>query len=307
MPKTEPYARVAERAVPGGRLLRHWTLTGGVSAKVEALEILTPDGELRRLVVRQPQASVSKPDPAATCAMEHWLLSTLHRHGVRVPASLLVDASAKILRKPYRVMELVDGTTELPAETLDLTLPRMATWLADLHALDFEPLGLTELPPREDPIAGALHFLPSTREHAAARAGLADWGPLRGARALLHGDFWPGNILWRDGEIVAVVDWEDAAIGDPLCDLATARLELTWKHGPAAAETFTELYVARTEPVHAELAVWELFVASAAAEFLGRWGLPRDVQARMRERTHQLIAEATERLLDRRPPARRAG
>ena len=25
---------------------------------------------------------------------------------------------------------------------------------------------------------------------------------------LLHGDFWPGNILWRDGRLVAVIDWE---------------------------------------------------------------------------------------------------
>ena len=25
---------------------------------------------------------------------------------------------------------------------------------------------------------------------------------------LLHGYLWPGNLLWQDGRLVAVVDWE---------------------------------------------------------------------------------------------------
>ena len=40
--------------------------------------------------------------------------------------------------------------------------------------------------------------------------------------ALLHGDYWPGNILWKDGRLAAVIDWEDACLGDPLVDLAMA-------------------------------------------------------------------------------------
>lgn len=40
---------------------------------------------------------------------------------------------------------------------------------------------------------------------------------------LVHGDLWYGNLL-RDpsgGEIVGLVDWENAAVGDPAQDLAT--------------------------------------------------------------------------------------
>jgi aminoglycoside phosphotransferase (APT) family kinase protein len=36
--------------------------------------------------------------------------------------------------------------------------------------------------------------------------------------SLLHGDYWPDNTLWRDGRLVCVIDWEDAALGDPLAD-----------------------------------------------------------------------------------------
>ncbi len=31
---------------------------------------------------------------------------------------------------------------------------------------------------------------------------------------LLHGDFWPGNTLWRNGSLLAVIDWEQPAAGD---------------------------------------------------------------------------------------------
>jgi len=37
---------------------------------------------------------------------------------------------------------------------------------------------------------------------------------------LVQGDTGPGNFMFRDGQIVAVVDWELAHLGDPMEDLA---------------------------------------------------------------------------------------
>jgi aminoglycoside phosphotransferase (APT) family kinase protein len=62
--------------------------------------------------------------------------------------------------------------------------------------------------------------------------------PQRNAPALLHGDYWPGNVLWQDGELVAVIDWEDAKLGDPLADLAISRLDIAWILGTAAMTLF---------------------------------------------------------------------
>src|SRR5690606_1157569 len=105
-------------------------------------------------------------------------------------------------------------------------LEQEARFLADLHRLDAHRLGVTDLPAREDPVAGALELLPATG-HARIRELLRARGPLatHPRPSVLHGDFWPGNVLWRDGRIAAVLDWEDAAVGDPLSDLAAARLE----------------------------------------------------------------------------------
>ena len=37
--------------------------------------------------------------------------------------------------------------------------------------------------------------------------------------ALLHGDYWPGNILIHPKGGLTIFDWEDAAIGPPVLDL----------------------------------------------------------------------------------------
>lgn len=55
--------------------------------------------------------------------------------------------------------------------------------------------------------------------------GRLDAGLLRDAlpeapRALLHMDFRPANLRCRRGRIVAVLDWSNAAIGDPAFELA---------------------------------------------------------------------------------------
>jgi Ser/Thr protein kinase RdoA (MazF antagonist) len=43
-------------------------------------------------------------------------------------------------------------------------------------------------------------------------------------RALLHGDFHPGNLVFKNDRIKAVIDWDYARLDDPLFDLAYARL-----------------------------------------------------------------------------------
>ncbi len=53
------------------------------------------------------------------------------------------------------------------------------------------------------------------------RAELAAAAPDRGRTSLGHGDFHLGNLLFRDGRVAAVIDWEVASVGDPLFDLGS--------------------------------------------------------------------------------------
>jgi aminoglycoside phosphotransferase (APT) family kinase protein len=120
--------------------------------------------------------------------------------------------------------------------------------------------------------------------------------PRHNEPVLLHGDFWPGNILWRNGRIVAVIDWEDAAIGDPLADLANSRLEILWAFGINAMQSFTRQYQSMTAIDFANLPYWDLCVALRRIDQIGLWGLDEMGEREMRERHRWFVEEAFERL-----------
>jgi hypothetical protein len=49
----DSFDRLAQAAVPRGQLVRVWTLEGGYSAQVTAMEVSGPDGASHKLVVRK--------------------------------------------------------------------------------------------------------------------------------------------------------------------------------------------------------------------------------------------------------------
>jgi aminoglycoside phosphotransferase (APT) family kinase protein len=51
--------------------------------------------------------------------------------------------------------------------------------------------------------------------------------PWDGAPSWFHGDVARGNLLLRDGELAAVLDFGTCGVGDPSCDLAVAWTLLT--------------------------------------------------------------------------------
>jgi aminoglycoside phosphotransferase (APT) family kinase protein len=114
--------------------------------------------------------------------------------------------------------------------------------------------------------------------------------PGRNATKLLHGDFWPGNIVWRDGALVAVLDWEDAERGDPLRDLGITRLDLLWAHGERAMDVFTLHYQSLAQIDMTNLPLWDLCAALRPAGRLADWAGDAATHRRMLER-HALFVE----------------
>jgi hypothetical protein len=127
---------------------------------------------------------------------------------------------------------------------VDGALQQMARFLARLHTVDPGTVSAPGLTQIEDPVTALPRYLPADETGFAIDRAL-ERGVLRrpNADVLLHGDFWPGNVMFNGGEIAAVLDWEDAAYGDPLVDLACARLELTCAYGSDASERFTAHYL----------------------------------------------------------------
>ena len=307
MADRDPFAGVAKRIVADGQLLSYWPLVGGVSASMHGLEIAGPDGETHRFVVRRHRDAEWKPQEANVTATEFALLQALHRLGMAVPSVCLLDESGELFATPYLVMELVEGTTEVAQEALPEALRQMAAYLARLHTLEIEGARLPALPQREDPREGALAYLPADAFGDSMRRLLSSEHFTQGThdpksgtatrRSLLHGDYWPENVLWHQGQIAAVIDWEDAALGDPLSDLACSRVELLCRYDRSAMEKFTQHYLALTEVDRAGLALWELYVSSAAAATMAEWGLEPEVEAKRREKTVWFMEQAGRDLL----------
>lgn len=299
MATSEDFSALVERLEPGARLGGSRRLTGGVSADVHAVAFELPGGRRRTVVVRQHRAAEWKPRHTGVARMEYELLTALHAAGIPVPEPVLLDESGQLFPVPFLVTEFVEGSSEIPAGRLNSSLDVMARTLARVHAVP--RTGLPDLPARTDPLPELFDYLPETADNVALREhlSLCTDSSYEGEPALLHGDYWPANLLWQQDRLAAILDWEDAALGDPLSDVASCRLELCWKFGPTAADRFTRAY-AREHPLDPRrLAIWGVYVASAGAHFMGEWGLEASREAAMRRNAEAFVQQAAAVLLAR--------
>lgn len=127
----------------------------------------------------------------------------------------------------------------------------------------------------------------------------AIWPPPQVTKpVVLHGDYWPGNVLWRDGRLVGIVDWEEAAFGDAMADLANIRLEIIWHFGTSAMDMLTSEYLALRPAVEtASLPAWDLRTALRACAFpLETLPLPANEIASMRHAHREFALAAMEQL-----------
>jgi aminoglycoside phosphotransferase (APT) family kinase protein len=287
--------RVIRKIDPTNRLLRTWNVEGGVSAQVTGIEIEGPDGQTQKLVLRQ-HGDVDFAGNPNIAADEFRLLEILQAADVPVPQPYLLDTSGDISPRPYLVVAFVEGSTKFaPADVDDLVI-QLAENLVGIHAVDGSTHDLSFLPSQDERYARKIAQRPARLDQSIGEGRIRDaleavwpW-PRRNPSVLLHGDYWPGNILWRDGRVAAIVDWEDAAIGDPLYDLANTRLELLWALGVDAMEGFTRRYLSTTSIDCANLPYWELCVALRPAFKIAEWAADDVEEARMRQR-HQLLVD----------------
>jgi aminoglycoside 2''-phosphotransferase len=68
----------------------------------------------------------------------------------------------------------------------------------------------------------------------------ADWDDYAGTLSVLHGDFKHNNIIVdpASGRLVGVIDWGNAAIGDPALDFMSLVLWRGWRFMHAVLRTY---------------------------------------------------------------------
>ncbi|MDT0619499.1 phosphotransferase family protein [Salinisphaera sp. P385] len=165
------------------------------------------------------------------------LLRALHAEGLPVPAVPWAQADEGWFDLPFLIMERLSGHNLLvwdPDPVFPRTVAAMrplyreaAATLARLHAFDCQ----RHLPDWDTPrsLATEIAFWepiyqkapePAWAQAAAqVRHLLADRIPDSSPIGLVHGDYQPGNILFNQGRVTGVIDWELAHIGAQALDL----------------------------------------------------------------------------------------
>lgn len=296
------FVQVAQRTDPQSKLLRTWRLEGGVSAQVTVLEIEQSDSQTKKMIVRQ-HGEVDRQHNPQIAADEFKLLRLLHNAGLTAPRPYYLDQSGEIFSTPYIVIEYIEGKTEFAPVDLSDFILQFAWHLSRIHQIDSLQQDLSFLPMQEQSYAQKLQDRPQKVDESLNEGDIRDvlesaWPlPQYNKSVLLHGDYWPGNILWKDGQLVAVIDWEDAAVGDPLADVANSRLEILWAFGIDAMQRFTHLYQSMTTIDFTNLPYWDLCAALRPAFKIAEWAADAQREKTMRERHRWFITQAFEKLV----------
>lgn len=277
----ERFLKLTEILSPEGDLIYFSRLEGGVSCDVFLLEV-KEGTKINKFVVR----TEGLPTSENTVETEFYLLKSISNKQVPTAEAFYFDNSCEILDKPFMVMSFLEGTIFEPKEREFSFLEIMAKQLIRIHQTDIAYL--PELPLRTDPLDGLISYLPKESrwdELSSLIKGL-NKEIFEGEKVFLHGDFWLGNLLWKDSLIVGILDWEYAAIGDPLSDLATACLEVRYEVGIEGIEIFKHTYSNFLDIDEYRLSLWLIFVASSTLHFIDEWNLPN-------KRKKKMIKEAT--------------
>lgn len=261
-----------EKVAPGA-FLQSWALfAGSFSNETSRLLIKTAVGAESSLVIRR-YAVFGSYDRGEKASREFRTLQLLQQHNVPAPAPLLLDTNGELLGSPGIVTSYVPGRQVITPPHTAIWVNELAHTLARIHAI---PLTSQETDYLLDANREVVWFLRGdkvTESMAAHPDGAVVWQAVHDelpqiqptAPALVHVDYWLGNILWQDGRITAVLDWEEAASGDPGYDVAYLRVELAMLGGEALADQFLAAYVTASGHPVPNLAFWEL---AAAARFM---------------------------------------
>jgi aminoglycoside phosphotransferase (APT) family kinase protein len=182
----------------------------------------------RRFVLRLPPPGARIAGPADV-VRQGRIMAALHEAGLPTPAIPIITSDPVVDGRPFVLMDAVEGTrietAGVEQRPLDIAASAVHV-LKNIHGLALDRTGIGDEAPvgLEAEMLRWLWLMNRAPEELTARAGelggrLAARVPAERRPTLVHGDYHYGNMLFRGPEVVAVLDWEIAQIGQPLLDL----------------------------------------------------------------------------------------
>lgn len=204
----------------GGAIQQNWQLSAEISGGEH-------DGTQHWVLRTDAPATVAASLPRER---EYAILRFAHARGLLAPLPLFLCHDASVIGRPFFVMQKLPGVAAgHKVVRLDLDRRALARELAQaaarIHAV--RP-PIAELPflttyLAHDEIAACRAYLDTLDEpHPVLEWGLR-WcerhAPAAEETTFVHRDFRTGNYLVHDGRLAGLLDWEFAALGNPLEDI----------------------------------------------------------------------------------------
>lgn len=197
------------------------------------------------LVVRLPRREI------AVGLLEHelrWLPTIAGHVTLQTPLPHMAGMASQHFAWPWLIAHWIDGVPgdDLSGDDRRSSAVALATFLREIHVVAPPDAPLNPFrggPLRERSATLETRLLdisdivdvPTLRQLWAACLAAPPWTapPL-----WLHGDMHPGNALYRDKELVGIVDFGDLCAGDPASDLAGGLMSLPFE----ALDEFFDAY-----------------------------------------------------------------
>jgi aminoglycoside phosphotransferase (APT) family kinase protein len=287
-----------------GRVTAAKRVPGGASREAWFVDVEC-DGDVRPLFLRYSRTPQPPTSIFHSLHVEAEVFLALQDTDVTVPRTLAVHPVEEAL-----LSERVSGDTWFyrirDADEQVRVAQDFIRNLAALHRIDPRSLALPSFGPVTSAREHALDGIAAMRRRATRADGTIDalvrlsldWlernVPDDAPVVFVQGDTGPGNFMYEDGRVTAVVDWELAHYGDPMDDIAWLSLRTvqdTFTHFPDRLREYEQLSGHRIDAAR----VWyyrlyaETLLASGSAGAASEAAAPREGQPVARDIGNGLI------------------
>lgn len=234
----------------------------------------------KEYVLRMPPAG-TQIHSAHDMGREFRVISLLEPHYNKVPHVIHCCENQEIIGAPFYIMERIKGVIlragNAPKMQIDSHLMHdisvaLVDNLVALHAIDIEKTGLINLGKPEGYVSRQVsgwikRYYAAETDTIENMNKIADWLsnqiPKTQKATLLHNDYKYDNTILdptKLSNIIGVLDWEMATVGDPLMDVGASlaywfeageeevlkMYNLTWLAGNLSRKEFAQHYAAKT-------------------------------------------------------------
>lgn len=217
------------------------------------------------------------PSNSAWPALEWECLTFAARAPIPSPTPLALDQDGEWFGSPSIAMEVLPGRPDLKPVDVHQYVEDVVRALTVIHATPItNATGALRRPhstqgwTTPDRVPDGL-IVRETAERMLEAIGVRLSSAATGGTVLNHGDFHPGNLLWRRGRLSGVVDWSYARVGIRWWEVAYMRMEVALLVGVRAADVLLDRYEAAVGEESPDQAVWDLVCLYNAHRAAQQW------------------------------------